>query len=95
VIGLSLDGYDDFRGKFAPFGRIVCGKGGRWSKGETRPPIRDGRRPGCEDDLLLPGVEFVMGSDVVGNLVVPGADIVASTGEDEVLGGADNFDRLW
>jgi hypothetical protein len=97
-MGFSLDEYDGFRGTAVPFELAACGSGGRWSKGETRPPTRDGRRPGCEVDLLLPMTTvagFAGGKDVTCNLVVVGADIAASTGDDEVLGGADTFARLW
>lgn len=74
----------------------VCGKGGRGSKGDTLPPIKDGRRPGCEEDLFLPGVfadGLIEGRGVFGILLELGADIVGSTGEDEAVGGAEAFDR--
>jgi hypothetical protein len=40
-------------------------------------------------------VEFAKGKGAGGSLVVLGADIVASTGEDEAVDDADIFDRLW
>lgn len=95
---MSLDEYEGLRGIVVPLALAVCGKGGRWSKGDTLPPTRDGRRPGCEEDLLLPMPEFVgfaKGNDVTDSFVELGADIAASTGDDEVVGGADTFARLW
>lgn len=76
----------------------ACGNGGRWSKGDTRPLISDGRRPGCEEDRLLPGTNGAMapeGSDEAGIGAVLGADIAGSTGDAELLGGAENLERLW
>lgn len=84
-----------------PFEPADCGSGGRWSKGDTRPltrDTRDGRRPGCEEDLLLPtppDIGFTEGKDAVASLVELGADIATSTGDGELLGGADTLDRLW
>lgn len=74
----------------------VCGKGGRGSKGDTLPLIKDGRRPGCEEDLFLPRtcVEWLIeGREAFGILLVLGADIKGSTGEDEAVGGAEAFER--
>jgi hypothetical protein len=40
-------------------------------------------------------VGFAKGNDVTDSFVELGADIAASTGDDEVVGGADTFARLW
>jgi len=83
------------------FGAADCGSGGRWSKGDTRPltrDTRDGRRPGCEEGLLLPmppDVGFTEGKDDAVILVELGADIATLTGDGELLGGAGTLDRLW
>jgi len=44
---------------------------------------------------MTKGVEFVRGKDAAGSFVVLGKDMVASTGDDETVGGADTFVRRW
>jgi hypothetical protein len=80
-----------------PFALTIPGRGGRGSSGEIRPPIIDGRRPGCDDERLRPGTVPIV--------VMPGneedadlgcgtdpADATESAGEVErELGGPDVF----
>lgn len=92
--GFSLDELEGFREP--PLMLAVCGNGGRGSKGDTLPPTKDGRRPGWEEDLFLPGicVDWLSeGREVFGILLVLGADSEGSTGEDDAVGGAEAFDR--
>lgn len=69
-LGLSLDGIDVFRGVPFPLTADIPGSGGRPSRGDIRPPTRDGRRPGCDEERLLPPSEGV----VVPDSVPPGRD---------------------
>lgn len=53
MFGFNFDEVETLR----PFGSALWGSGGRWgSKGDIRPLTTDGRRPGCEEARLRPGV---------------------------------------
>jgi hypothetical protein len=90
-LGFNLEGTDTFRG--VPLAEAV-GRGGRWS-GDALPLPMDGLRPGCEKDLLLPGVTpFEVDKITDFDCGTEPADAVDSAGEAErVLGGADVFAR--
>lgn len=94
-MGLSFDGIDVLRLP-APLTPAELGSGGRWSSGETRPPTRDGLRPGWDEDRLLPGT-IPMGAapgkeDAALGWGMEPADAVESAGDDDrELGGADDF----
>lgn len=94
-----MEGTEDLR--IGPLAFAAPGRGGRVSRGEIRPPTREGRRPGCEEDLLRPGT--------IPAVVIPGkeeaadlgcgldpADAIESAGDVErELGGADVFVLRW
>lgn len=83
-----------------PFTLTAPGRGGRGSRGEIRPPTRDGRRPGCEEDRLRPGTVpiVVMPGNEAADLGcgLDPADAIESAGEVErELGGPDVFVLRW
>lgn len=69
---------------------LPIGSGG----GDKRPPTRDGRRPGCEDERLRPTLigAGAPGKDVAFACGTEPTEVVDSVGEDDrVLGGAEVF----
>lgn len=71
----------------------VIGRGGRWS-GEARPPIIEGRRPGCEDDLPLEWFDEPLGIVGTGGVEcgTEPLEVTDSVGDGErVLDGAEIF----
>lgn len=69
-----MEGTEDLR-IADPLTFAAPGRGGRGSRGEIRPPTREGRRPGCEEDRIRPGMV-----PTVPMVVIPGKEEAADLG---------------
>lgn len=94
-MGFNFDGIETLRA--VPLIAAGPGKGGLESSGEIRPLIKEGRRPGCEEERLLPVIALrglTPGSEDDAGLD-PGIDpddVVESAGDEgRGVGGAEDF----